>query len=86
MHSSKETGKIMLFFLQEIDEVTTGASLSTGMSPTTERIASLNPGINPGKYEYPCQVGDLNPGGLVPPQGNQPPKLRSFRGKIMLVI
>jgi hypothetical protein len=51
----------------EIYEVTTGASLSTGTSPTTESIAPLNPGINPGKYEHPCQVEDLNPGGQVPP-------------------
>ena len=47
----------------EIHEVTTGASLSMGTLPTTESIASLNTGINPGKYEYPCQVDDLNPDG-----------------------
>ena len=53
----------------EIHEVTTGASLSTGTSPTTKSIAPLNPEINPGKYEHPCQVEDLNPGGQVQPQG-----------------
>jgi len=46
-----------------------GASLSTGTSPTTESIAPLNPGINPGKCEHPCQVEDLNPTGQIPPQG-----------------
>jgi hypothetical protein len=49
----------------EIHEVTTSASLSTGTSPTTESIVSLNLGINPGKYEHPCQVKDLNPAGQV---------------------
>jgi hypothetical protein len=53
----------------EIHEVTTGASLSTGTSPTTESIAPLKPRINPEKCEHPCQVKDLNPGGQVPPQG-----------------
>ena len=53
----------------EIHKVTTGALLSTGTSLTTERITPLNPRINPGKYEHPCQVEDLNPGGQVPPQG-----------------
>ena len=50
-----------------------------GTSPTTERIASLNPVINPEKYEYPCQVGDFNSGGQVSPQGTQPAELRSVR-------
>ena len=45
----------------EIHEVTIGVSLLMGMSPTTESIAP----INPGKYEHPCQVEDLNPGGQV---------------------
>ena len=45
----------------ETDEVTTGASLSTGTSPTTESTMPLNPRINPGKCEHPCQVEDLNP-------------------------
>jgi hypothetical protein len=45
----------------EIYEVTTGASLSTGTSPTTESIAPLNPEINSRKCEHPCQVEDLNP-------------------------
>ena len=40
----------------EIHEVTTGVSLSTGTSPTTESITSLNPEINPEKYEHPCQA------------------------------
>ena len=56
----------------EIHEVTADASLSTGTPPTTESIAPLNPRINPGKYEHPCQVGDLNSDGEVPPQGTQP--------------
>ena len=30
----------------EINEVTTGASLSTGKSPTTESTTPLNPGIS----------------------------------------
>ena len=47
----------------EIHKVTTGTSLSTETSPTTESIAPLNPGINPEKYEHPCQVKDLNPNG-----------------------
>jgi hypothetical protein len=37
-----------------IHEVTTGASLSTGMLSTYESIAPLNPEINPEKYEHPC--------------------------------
>jgi hypothetical protein len=40
----------------EIDEVTTGASLSTSTSSTTESIASLNPKINPKKCKHPCQI------------------------------
>jgi hypothetical protein len=39
-----------------------------GTSLTTERIAPLNPEINPEKYEHPCKVGDLNMGGQVPLQ------------------
>jgi hypothetical protein len=74
----------------EINEVTTGALLSTGTSPTTERIVPLNPGINPGKCEHPCQVGDLNPGGQVLPQGTQPavhvPLIVSFVWCINLII
>jgi hypothetical protein len=54
----------------EIHEVTTGVTLSTGTSPTTESIGPLNPKINSGKYEHMCQVEDLNPGGQVP-QGTQ---------------
>ena len=52
----------------EIHEVITCALQLTGTSPTTESIAPLNPGINPRKYEYPCQVEDLNLRGQVPPQ------------------
>jgi hypothetical protein len=59
----------------EVHEVITGASLSTGTSPITESIAPLNPGINPGKCEHPCQVEDLNLGGHVPPQGTHPTDL-----------
>jgi hypothetical protein len=59
----------------EIVEVTTGTSLSMGTSPTTERIASLNPGINPEKYTHSCQVENLNPDGQVPSQGTQPAEL-----------
>jgi hypothetical protein len=44
----------------EVDEVTTGASLLTGTSPTTERIAPDNSRINPRKCKRPCQVQDLN--------------------------
>ena len=50
----------------EIDEITTGASLSTGTSPTTESTTPLNPGINSEKYEHSYRVEDLNPGGQVP--------------------
>ena len=50
----------------EIDEVTTDASLSTDMLPIIERITQLNPRINPEKYEYSCQVGDLNLGRTQP--------------------
>jgi hypothetical protein len=39
---------------------------------TTERIASLNPKINPEKYEHPCQVMDLNPDEQVSPQETLP--------------
>jgi hypothetical protein len=46
-----------------------------GMPPTTERIASLNPEINPEKYKHSGQIGDLNLGGQVPPQGTQPAEL-----------
>jgi hypothetical protein len=52
----------------EIDKVTTGVSLPTDMSSTTESVAPLNHGINPKKYENLCQVEDLNLGGQVPPQ------------------
>ena len=48
----------------EIHEVTIGASLSTGTSPTTESIAP----VNPGKYEHPCQVENLNSDGQVLPE------------------
>ena len=53
----------------EIHEVTMDVSLSTETSLTTESIAPLNLGINPGKYEHPYQVEDLNLGGGVPPKG-----------------
>jgi len=53
----------------EIDEVTAGASLWKGVSPTTESTTPLNPEINPGKYEHTCQVKDLNPDRQLPPQG-----------------
>ncbi|XP_021309936.1 uncharacterized protein LOC110432953 [Sorghum bicolor] len=56
----------------EIHEDTTGASLSTETSPTTESITLINPRINLGKCEHLCQVSDLNPGGQVLPQGIQP--------------
>ena len=56
-----------------------GASLSTGTSPTTEKIVPLNSGINPEKYEHPYQVKDLNPCRWGPPQGTQPAELRSVR-------
>jgi hypothetical protein len=46
----------------EIDEVITGASLSTEMSPITESTMQLNHRINLGKREHPCQIEDLNPG------------------------
>jgi hypothetical protein len=46
----------------KIDEVITGASLSTRTSTTTESITLLNPGINLEKYEHPYQVEDLNLG------------------------
>ena len=51
----------------EINEVTTGTSLSTGTSPTIEIIVPLNPIINLEKYEHTCQVKNLNPDGQVPP-------------------
>jgi hypothetical protein len=53
----------------EIDEVTTDASLSMGMSSTTESTIPLNSGINSEKYEHPRQVEDLKPGGQVPSPG-----------------
>jgi hypothetical protein len=46
----------------KIDKVITGVSLSVRTSTTTESIMLLNPRINLGKYEHPCQVEDLNPG------------------------
>jgi hypothetical protein len=45
----------------EIHEVSTGVSLSTKTSPTTESIAPLNPKINLEKYEHSYQVKNLNP-------------------------
>jgi hypothetical protein len=51
----------------EIHEVSTGASLSTETSPTTESIVPLNPEINPEKYDHPCQVENINLGGQVQP-------------------
>ena len=56
----------------EIDEVTTGMSLSTETSLTTKSTMPLNSGINLEKCEFPCQVKDLNLDGQVPPQGIQP--------------
>jgi hypothetical protein len=53
----------------EIDEITTGTSLSTGMSPTIESTSPLNLEINPEKCEHPYQVEDLNSGGQILPQG-----------------
>jgi len=70
----------------EIDEVTIGASLSMGTSPTTKRIVPLNPEINPEKCEHPCQAGDLNSGGQVPLQWTQPVELRSIRLKLILLL
>jgi hypothetical protein len=43
------------------------------------KIAPLNTRINFEKYEHPCQVGNLNPGEQVPPQGTQLVELRSDR-------
>jgi hypothetical protein len=51
----------------EIHKVTTGASLSTGTSPTTETIKPINLGINSEKYEHPYQIENLNPDRQVPP-------------------
>ena len=53
----------------ENHEVTTNALLATETSSITESIAPSNPRINSGKYEYICQVDDLNPDGQVLPQG-----------------
>jgi hypothetical protein len=53
----------------EIDEVATGASPSMERSCTTKSTMSLNPEINPEKYEHPCQIENLNLGGQIPPQG-----------------
>ena len=36
-----------------------------GTSSTIEKIALLNHRINPEKYEHPCLIKDLNPGGEV---------------------
>jgi hypothetical protein len=47
----------------KIQKLTIGASLSIEASPTTKSIALLNSGMNPEKYEYLCQVEDLNLGG-----------------------
>ena len=49
----------------EIDEVTTGVSLSTETSPTIESTTPLNPKINAEKYKHLCQVEEFNPGELV---------------------
>jgi hypothetical protein len=49
----------------EIHEITTGASLSTRTSSTTENIVPLNPRMNTGKHEHLCQVEDLNSDGQV---------------------
>jgi hypothetical protein len=51
----------------EIDEVTINASLSMDTSPVIEKIALLNPGVNPEKYEHPFLIKYLNPGGEVLP-------------------
>jgi hypothetical protein len=56
----------------EIHEVSIGASLSTETSPITESIVPLNLEINPEKYEYPCQVENINLGGQILPQETQP--------------
>jgi hypothetical protein len=68
-----------------IYEVTIGASLSTGMLPTTISIAPLNPKINLGKYEHSCQVEDLKPDGQIPPQGAQPTELWSVHNTLIYV-
>jgi len=45
----------------EIHEVTTGVSLSTEMSATTESIAQINPKINLEKYKHLYQVEHFYP-------------------------
>jgi hypothetical protein len=52
-----------------------------GTSPTTERIASLNPEINLVKYEQ-----DLNPDGQVLSQRTQPAKLCPFRSSLGIFV
>ena len=44
----------------EIDKVTTGASLSTGTSPTTESTTPLNPKINQKNTSTHVKAKDLN--------------------------
>jgi len=61
MSTSERPGQHIL----EIEEVTTGASLSTGTSPTTERTKLLNPGIIRSQQES-------NPGPQVPLELLQP--------------
>ena len=62
----------------EIHEVTACTSLSTGTSSTTESITPVNPEINLGKYEHPCQIENLNLDGQIPPEGTQPTISFSF--------
>jgi hypothetical protein len=49
----------------KIHKVTVCASLSRRASSTSESIMPINLGINPEKYEHPCQVEDLNLGEQV---------------------
>jgi hypothetical protein len=49
----------------KIYHVTIGASLSTGMSPTTEKMVPVKSYNNLEKYEHPCGVYNLNPDGQV---------------------
>ena len=44
----------------EIDKVITGTSLSTNMSPTTDRITLVKLWNKSKKYEHPCRVKHSN--------------------------
>jgi hypothetical protein len=65
----------------ETDKVTICTSLSTGTSPTTERITLVKSRNKSKKCEHQRRVEDSNSGGQVPPQRTLPAELLLVRSR-----